>query len=241
MFNKVVSLRDTWAKLQAREPTTAPAPEAATEHTVLKPKDIDTRPEKRSRAEVRAERLEADPALAARMAAFQRDFGLTADDAERVTDSHALADFTEAAIGAAPAHGAAVARWITNMLLRELKERPLEALPLAPAALGELVALVEGGTLTSTSGRAVFGELLVHGGSVRAVVARLGLDRPQSVQSLNEMVTSVLEANPVQVQAYRAGKTQLLGFFVGQVLKATQGAAPPDEVRLYVERLLAAG
>jgi glutaminyl-tRNA synthetase len=144
--------------------------------------------------------------------------------------------FEEAvAAGAAPRTAAA---WIANDLVRELRARDLAAPPFAGAALAELVGMVEAGEATTTAAREVFAAMVAGEGEPRAIVAARGLGALAGDAALAPHVESVLAAHPTQVEAYRAGKTALLGFFVGQVMKATGGRADAARVRELVQKRL---
>ncbi|MBL8788403.1 MAG: glutamine--tRNA ligase/YqeY domain fusion protein [Deltaproteobacteria bacterium] len=226
VFNKVVGLRDTWAKVKARTEVPSAVPEPVAKKAAKAP---DTRPEKLSRAEIRERRFAADPALAARFEAMKRDLGMSEDEAELCAETHALADFVEAAL-AVYAKPQAIAKWVVNELLREVKERDLETLPLTAVAFAGLVKLVDEGQLSTTAGKTVFAELVQQGGDPEAIVARLGLAQVDDDGAIEAAADQVIASNADQVAKYRSGKTQLLGFFVGQVMKATGGRARPDKV-----------
>jgi Asp-tRNA(Asn)/Glu-tRNA(Gln) amidotransferase B subunit len=145
--------------------------------------------------------------------------------------------FDEAtAAGAAPR---AAAAWIANDLVRELRARDdLPTQLFSGAALAELIALVEAGGVTTTTAREVFAAMVAGAGSPRAIVAARGLAALTGEAALAPHVESVLAAHPAQVEAYRAGKTALLGFFVGLIMKATAGRADAAAVRELVSRRL---
>jgi glutaminyl-tRNA synthetase len=232
VFNKVVGLKDSWVKLQAQK--AEPAPEPALHKDKKK---ADSRPDKLTRAELRERRFAADPTLRARFEDFKTRHGLAEDEAELCAESHALADLFEAAVAAHP-RPASVAKWVVNELLRELKERPLEGLALTGAALGELAALVDAGTVSVTAGKQVFAQLIAEGGSPRAIVEALGLAQVSDEGSLVAAAEAVIASHADQVAKYRGGKPQLLGFFVGQVMKATGGRANPERVSAIVKARL---
>jgi glutaminyl-tRNA synthetase len=111
-------------------------------------------------------------------------------------------------------------------------------LPFSGRELGELAALVEDGTLSSTAGREVLAAMVEEGGEPAAIVDRLGLRQVSDPAALAPVVERVLAANAAKAQEYRAGKTGLLGFFIGQVMRESGGTANPELVRrLVAERL----
>ena len=133
----------------------------------------------------------------------------------------------------------AAANWVVNELRPILKDRPLESLPLTPAALAELVALIDGETVSGQAARQVFAAMLEDGGSPADLVERLGLRQVADPRQLEPVVDAVIAANPENVARYRQGKTNLLGFFVGQVMKSTNGKADPRLVNELLRSKLA--
>ena len=131
------------------------------------------------------------------------------------------------------------ANWVVNELRPVLKDRPLESLPLTPAALAELVALIDGETVSGQAARQVFAAMLEDGGSPADLVERLGLRQVADPRQLEPVVDAIIAANPENVARYRQGKTNLLGFFVGQVMKSTDGKADPRLVNELLRSKLA--
>jgi glutaminyl-tRNA synthetase len=113
----------------------------------------------------------------------------------------------------------------------------VEDLPFGGRALGELVALVDGGTVTGPGAKQVLEELVEKGGEPAEIVRRRGLEQLDDA-ALEPVVAQILEAHPDNVELYRGGKTALLGFFVGQVMKATRGRANPQAVQTLLRRSL---
>ena len=242
VFNKVVGLRDSYANLvnRAEAPVFIGLVESNEEALPIKAKLGSTRPDKLTRAEVRERRFSADPTLRARFEDFKARLGLPEDDAELLAESHALADFFEAAVVAYGGANApqSLAKWTINELLRELKERDLAGLPLTPVAFARLVALVDAGAISTTAGKQVFAELVTSGGEPAAIVERLGLAQVSDESAIEAAADAVLARNADQVAKYRGGKPQLLGFFVGQVMKAMGGRGNPERVASIVKALL---
>jgi aspartyl-tRNA(Asn)/glutamyl-tRNA(Gln) amidotransferase subunit B len=130
----------------------------------------------------------------------------------------------------------AVSNWVMSELLRVVRERRLDdalritTWPVPPADLGRLVALVDAGTISGKMAKTVWAEMLASGRTPGAVVAEKGLVQVTDRGALERAVDGVLAAHPDKVAEYRAGKTKLFGFFVGQVIKATAGAGNPHLV-----------
>jgi Asp-tRNA(Asn)/Glu-tRNA(Gln) amidotransferase B subunit len=138
-----------------------------------------------------------------------------------------------------PERAKPVANWITTELLREVSgEAGVGEHRIGPARLGELVALIEDGTISGKIGKQVFALMLESDDPPAAIVEREGLVQISDEAAVAAVVDEVIAAHPGQLAAYRAGKTKLLGFFVGQVMKATRGQANPAVLnRLLAERL----
>jgi glutaminyl-tRNA synthetase len=131
-----------------------------------------------------------------------------------------------------------VANWVVNELLRELKGRSVEDLPMEASQLGRLVALVEEGAISGRIAKDVFGRLVEEGGDPEEIVRAEGLEQISDPQELEALVERAIEDHPDQAARYREGQGGLLGFFVGQVMRATGGKANPELVgRLLRERL----
>ena len=236
VLNRIVTLRDSWTG-RAEDPAVARA--AAEEEGREKAGKATTRPPKKSRTEYRAEARRRDSVLAERFSAWPARFGLAESDVDLLTGDRATGDLFEAAVSSpAGAPAAAVARWIINELPRELGERELEDVPMTPAALGALVAAVESGAISGPAGKEVFAVLMEGGGDPQQIIAERGLAQVSDESAIAAMVDEVIAANADKVEAYRAGKTNLAGFFVGQVVRASQGKANPQVVQKVVaERL----
>jgi aspartyl-tRNA(Asn)/glutamyl-tRNA(Gln) amidotransferase subunit B len=120
----------------------------------------------------------------------------------------------------------------------KLGERELTEVPMTPVALGSLVSAVESGAISGPAGKEVFAVLMDDGGDPVQIIADRGLAQVSDEAEIAAMVDEVIAANPDRVDAYRAGKTALAGFFVGQVVRASQGKANPQVVQKVVaERL----
>jgi aspartyl-tRNA(Asn)/glutamyl-tRNA(Gln) amidotransferase subunit B len=189
-----------------------------------------------ARVRARMPELPAD-----RRARFVADYGLPLHDAKVLTGDLALAGFYETAVAAA---GVARARQVSNWTLGEfsafLNAGSMNAGDscITPSALAELVGLIEDGAISGKQAKDVFAEMAAGAGSPAAIVARLGLAQVSDVAELEAVVDRVLAANESQVAAYRAGKTGLIGFFVGAVMRETGGRANPGVVNDLLGRKL---
>lgn len=241
VFNLVVDLRDSWAKVAQAESTPAtPQREAKASAPKSTPPPSDSNPSSRkSKTEVRDAVRAQQPELAARLTRYTTELGLPFDDADVLTGDLALARFFEDAVAV---HGNAknVANWVLNEVLRELKEKPIDSLPFGGAQLGQLVALVDSNAISSGAGKEVFGELMARGGDPKAIVEAHGLQQVSDAAQLLPLIDSVIAANAEKAAQYRSGKTGLLGFFVGQVMRQIGSKANPQVVQALVQERLAA-
>ncbi|MGE0706112.1 MAG: Asp-tRNA(Asn)/Glu-tRNA(Gln) amidotransferase subunit GatB [Vicinamibacterales bacterium] len=167
----------------------------------------------------------------ARRERFVSAYGLPEYDAAQMTQSRAVADFFEEAVGkGAPAK--ATANWIMGDLARVLKERgaDITASPVSAAGLAGLLTLVERGTISGAIAKKVFEEMVSSGQAADAIVAARNLSQIDDEGALLVKVAEVVSANPDAVVQIRAGKAATLGFLVVQVMKATGGRANPKRV-----------
>ncbi len=237
VFNRIVELRDTWARV-AQTGEEAPRPARPKPEASARPADSSAEGEVGARSEARDQARAANPELAARLTRYTQELGLTFEDADILTGDLALAEYFEAAL-AVHNNPKAVANWIINELLRELKGRSLNQLPLQPAQMGRLVALIDQEVISTTAAKEVFAEMLTTGEDPQAIVQRRGLQQITDAEALVPLVQQVVEANPDKAAQYRAGKTGLMGFFVGQVMRQTQGKANPQLVQQLLQEKLA--
>ncbi len=238
VFNRIVTLRDSWAKIARRQDATAAPAKPAVDDAVPAAESRPTS-EGPARSAERDAARDADPELAARLRRYVDDLGVDPAHADLLTGDAAVAAFFEDAV-AVHDDASAVAKWVVNEVLRAAKgDASLATLPIGGAQLGALVALVDGGTLSATAGKEVFAVLLAEGGEPADIVAARGLAQVSDDAALEPVVAQVLADHPDHVARYRGGKTGLLGFFTGQVMRATGGNANPGRVREILELLLA--
>jgi len=230
VLNRTVTLRDSW-----QSTTDAKPPAGEVQERSAKAK---TRPARKSRTEYRAEARLRDPVLGAWLTAWPSSFGISEDDADLLTGDRATGDLFLSAVTAAGATPPAVARWIVNELPPALGGRGLADTPLTGSGLGALVAAVESGEITGQVAKDVFAEMVERGADPRQVIADRGLAQVNDEGAIAGMVDRVLADNAGKVEEYRAGKTALLGFFVGQVIKGSQGMANPRVVQDLVKARL---
>jgi Asp-tRNA(Asn)/Glu-tRNA(Gln) amidotransferase B subunit len=223
-MNRIVTLRNSWhARAQSSTQTTTLGPEHAAQKT-------STRPPRKSRIEYRAEARVRDPLLADRFAAWPVTYGLTEDEVDLLTADRSTGDLFEEAVGAgAPAD--ATARWVINELPRELGDRPIDRTPLTGAGLAALLQAFTSGDITGVAAKEVFAEMVRTGGDPVDIIADRGLAQVSDEGAIAGIVDEVLTANPDKVDEYRAGKTGLLGFFIGQAMRSSGGKANPQVIQ----------
>jgi aspartyl-tRNA(Asn)/glutamyl-tRNA(Gln) amidotransferase subunit B len=156
-----------------------------------------------------------------RMVAY-RLLGLSTVDAEALVVTRELADYFEA-VAEASGNPRAAANWVRNDVLRILNDTGDYRIP--PERLGRLIRLIDSGAIGGKAAKEVFEEMAASGGEPEAIVEKKGLAQVSDPAAIREAATRVLERNATQVAAYRAGKQQLFGFFVGQLMKEMGGKA----------------
>ena len=204
--------------------------------------DPDLPPLRIAEADVARVRSELPELPAARRARFASEHGLSAYDAKLLTDERPLADWFEAA---ARAHGDGkkISNWVQTELLRELNRdgKAIQDCPIRPEQLAQLVKLIDAGTISGKIAKDVFARMYASGDDPATIVEREGLVQVSDTGAIEAAAREAIARNPKAAADYRAGKTQMLGFFVGQVMKATGGKANPQLVNETLKKLLAEG
>ncbi len=159
---------------------------------------------------------------------YETQLSLSPYDARVLTDDKAVAEYFEEAIaaGAAPKQAA---NWVMGDITAYLKNEQvaIAKIPFKPDNLAELLKLIEAGTISGKIAKDILPELLALGGSPQQLVESKGLIQISDTGAIDRAIDAVLAANPKELEQYRAGKTKLLGFFVGKVMKETGGRADP--------------
>ena len=180
------------------------------------------------------------PELPAQKRTRYKNLGLSEYDANVIVEQMDLALFFDKvlALGANPK---TAVNFIMGEIAAYLKEQKLELkeTKLTPENLAELISLIEKGTISNNIGKQILIEdMITNGEKASAIVERKGLSQISDEGAIKAIVQKIVEANPQQVEAYRNGKTNLLGFFVGQVMKETKGRANPKTVNELVKSFL---
>lgn len=224
VFNRTVTLRDTWAKIAEK----APAENGKSKKK--KGKQAASNKPARSRESILSDLKTSSEEAAQAFEKYLEQDGLSLSDAEVLaTDSSASSLVESARESGATAKLAA--SWVVNILPGELKNSSVETIPFGGAELAELISLVEDGTISTRIGKKVLNEMIVSGNSPSLIVEEKGLKQVNDAGALAGIISGVLEANPEKVNQYKSGKTGLIGFFVGETMKASKGAANPKMVK----------
>jgi aspartyl-tRNA(Asn)/glutamyl-tRNA(Gln) amidotransferase subunit B len=170
-------------------------------------------------------------------------YGLPEYDAGVLTASRPLADYFEEAAAALPEDPKGVSNWIMSEMMRELKgepdlDRAVSGAKVRPKQLSGLLGMVREGKISGKIAKGVFIDMWVSGKDAQAVVAEQGLAQVSDEAELSAIIAAVLAEYPKEVEGYRAGKTKLLGHFVGVVMKKTQGRANPKAVNELLRKAL---
>jgi aspartyl-tRNA(Asn)/glutamyl-tRNA(Gln) amidotransferase subunit B len=189
-----------------------------------------------SEAEIEAVRERLPELADARCARYQRDWGLSEDEARDVVASGIPARFFEAAVtasGAPERRAKPIANWIRRDLTRLLneREREVESTALTPQALAGLVEQVETGRTTTASARQLLPELVDAGGDPAALIRERGLEAVSGGDVLARAIDEVMREHAADVARVRAGEEKVLHFLIGQVMRRTGGKADPQAVR----------
>jgi aspartyl-tRNA(Asn)/glutamyl-tRNA(Gln) amidotransferase subunit B len=159
---------------------------------------------------------------------YEGELGLSPYDARVMTDDRTMSEYFEATV-AAGANAKLAANWIMGDISAYLNNEKLtvDAIALKPEILAEMIGLIEANTISNKIGKDILPELLTKGGSAKALVESKGLIQVSDPKVIEEAIEQVLAAHPDELEKYRSGKKNMLGFFVGQVMKRTGGKADP--------------
>lgn len=161
-------------------------------------------------------------------------------NAELLTANRETAAFFETALVSAPGQGAQLANWILGDLSGALNKASLEISesPLSPEMLAQLISRITDNTISGKMAKEVFESMWLGEGDADAIIERRGLKQITDSGAIESLIDEVIAANPDQVEQFRAGKDKVLGFFVGQVMKQSQGKANPGQVNAMLREKL---
>jgi len=171
---------------------------------------------------------------------FIKDYQIPAYDAGVLTADKALANYYEEVVRLCDKPKAA-SNWVMGDVLRFLNEekRDIRNCPISPASLAEMISLIDEGTISGKMAKDIVEEMYKSGKPPKVIVEEKGMVQITDEGELIKTITAIIEANPNQLKDYRGGKEKLFGFFVGQVMKATQGKANPQLVNDLLKKMLA--
>lgn len=171
---------------------------------------------------------------------YVAEFGLPEDTARTLSDEFATAMFFEKALSQG-ADAKKTANWLVGPVAAYLNEnkKSLEETKLTAELLGQMIALIEKGTISDNIAKNdIIGELLENGTDVEKLIEDKGLAQITDSSAIEAMVQEVLDANPKQVEQFKGGNQKIKGFFVGQIMKKTQGKASPQIINECLSKLL---
>ncbi len=171
---------------------------------------------------------------------YLKEFALTEYDADVLVSDKDLAFYFEQAVSIYSKSPKMIANWILNELLGKLNEEGIEISksPVKPEHIAELVELIDSGVISGKIGKEVFEEVFKTGKSPKQIVEEKGLKQVSDEGEIRKIVEEVVSSHPAEVEKFKAGNTKLMGFFVGQVMKATKGKANPKIVNKILNELL---
>jgi glutaminyl-tRNA synthetase len=232
VFNRIISLRDSWS----------------TQEETLKPevKKIETRDVKPQTQKLE---IELTPEQQTKLEQYQK-LNISNSEARILVLEPKLSSFLDAALLAAKdstfglaalesgVNAATLSNWVVNELGTHLRES--EVTRVLPTQLGELVKLISEGTISNRIAKTVLEKTIETGLDPLEIIASEGLKQVSDSSTLEPIITAIMLANPDKVSAYKAGRTGLLGFFVGQVMAQTRGTGNPQMVQELVKQKLEA-
>ncbi len=171
---------------------------------------------------------------------YMEELNLPEYDSEVIVANKDLAVYFEETIKIYPKNPKAVANWIINELLGRLNEENLtiNESPVKPEHIAELVELIDSGVISGKIGKEIFEEVFKTQKSPKSIVEEKGLKQVSDEGEIRKIVEEIINAHPNEVQKFKEGNTKLMGFFVGQVMKATKGKANPKIVNKVLNEML---
>ena len=162
---------------------------------------------------------------------YQEEFGLSAYDAQIIASSKSMADFFETAMQKTTNYSL-LSNWLIGEISAYLNKEQIEIheSKLSPDMVAVLINRIDDQTISGRIGKSIFEEMCTNGSSPDEIIKSQGLEQISDDGAIEEIILTVINENPSQVEAYLAGKDKLFGFFVGQVMKLTQGKANPNTV-----------
>ncbi|HET8985986.1 MAG TPA: glutamine--tRNA ligase/YqeY domain fusion protein [Trueperaceae bacterium] len=246
VFNRIVALKDGFARRDVSRGTGAARGTRATTGTGAASGSGTKRDAGSGRAgrEAQGARMAAAgpegagsvPETSPAAAKLAAETGIAPADAEVLVTNAALAALFTGVVEAG-VEAVQAANWTINEVAPFVRDQGNDS-RLTPRALASLIGLVESGTITQRVAKDLIPEMVDRGADAAALVAERGLARLDDAEALGEAVRKVLAAHPQELAGYLQGKTGLRGFFIGQVMRVTQGRADPAQVQVLIDDAL---
>ena len=217
VFNKIVGLKDSWAKKR-------------------KQKERGDKPQEK-KVQIDGEVAPMSAVEQARFDRYTKELGLNSEVANTLARDEQLSSFYEESLTGMDSP-ITLANIVTNEVARELKEKEVDELKFSAAQIAELAKMLDDGTISTKIAKQVFEEMSQSGENPSGIVEAKGLVQISDPAKILPIIDEVTTKNPDNVAKFKAGNSKLLGFFVGQVLKATQGKANPQVVNKLVNEKL---
>ena len=217
VFNKIVGLKDSWGK-KKKVTTDTPKPQA-------------------KKVQVDGEVVAMSEAQLILFDKYTNEFGLNSEVANTLARDEQLSSFYEEALSVLNSP-VALANIVSNEVARELKQMQTSELKFSAKQIAELVKMVDDTTISNKIAKQVFEEMMKSGENPTQIVEDKGLIQISDPSKISPIIDEIIAKNPDNVAKFKAGNTKLLGFFVGQVLKATGGKANPKVVNSLVAEKL---
>lgn len=162
---------------------------------------------------------------------FISTLGVSEDEAKILTAERDLAEYFEQ-VNKEGGNSKLAASWVLSELLREINNAKLniKESPISPKNLGQLIKLIDAGTISGKIGKIIFAEMWQTQESPQEIMKKKNISQVTDSAEIEQIVEEILKTNASQVAEYRSGKTKVFGFFVGAAMKATKGQANPDMV-----------
>jgi len=176
-----------------------------------------------------------------RRARFMTAYELPEYDSDILTGERSLSDYFENTVQAYGGDPKRVSNWLMNDVLRLLNDRGLNAgeLKLTPSYLAQIIKLVDDNTINTSTGKSLVEKVENSGKSPKSIVEAEGLAKVSDEGAIRAICAEVIAENPGEVANYKGGKTSIMGWFVGQVMRKSRGKADPQSARTILEELLA--
>ncbi len=223
VFNRIVTLRDSWTKTVKQEQPAVKKPEKE--------------PVQKLQEKVEFDISELPQEIRVKFDKYTEQYGIHREEALTIAREDKLSELYEQAIIIYD-NPKAIAGFVSTEIAREIKEKSPEKISVRAADLAALVKLIDQGIVSVKIAKEVLASTLKGGGSPAEIVENKGLKQINTSEELTPYIEKVINNNPGNVDAYKSGKTKLFGFFVGQVMKETGGKANPELLnRLLQEKL----